>query len=78
MSYGYSVRVIKLNSTANSKSMGVQFGRVCIEHDIPVSNLSNRLGVTRQTVYNWFAGIHEPNRTQKTAIHEVLLSLLAE
>ena len=74
MSYGYSVRVIKLNSTANSKSMGVQLGR----HDIPVSNLSNRLGVTRQTVYNWFAGIHEPNRTQKTAIHEVLLSLLAE
>jgi hypothetical protein len=56
MSYGYSVRLIALNKKADSKLLGVRLGRVCIQQNIPVSTVASRLGVSRQTVYNWFMG----------------------
>jgi transcriptional regulator with XRE-family HTH domain len=27
-----------------------------------VAQIAERFGVSRQTVYNWFAGVHEPSR----------------
>jgi len=38
------------------KSLGTQLGRWAIYHDFPVTRISKTLGVTRQTVYNWFTG----------------------
>lgn len=56
MSYGYSARLIALNKKADSKLLGVRLGRVCIQQNIPVSTVASRLGVSRQTIYNWFMG----------------------
>lgn len=56
MSYGYSARLIALNKKADSKLLGVRLGRVCIQQNIPVSTVAARLGVSRQTIYNWFMG----------------------
>ena len=61
MSRGYSLRLRDLNRKAPSKLLGVRLGRVCIKHDVPVVVLAQRMGVTRQTVYNWFAGASSPN-----------------
>lgn len=38
------------------KSLGNQLGRWAIHLDFPVTKISRALGVTRQTVYNWFTG----------------------
>ena len=38
------------------KSLGNQLGRWAIYHDFSVVRVSKALGVTRQTVYNWFEG----------------------
>lgn len=38
------------------KSLGNQLGRWAIYHDFSVVRISKALGVTRQTVYNWFLG----------------------
>lgn len=38
------------------KTLGNQLGRWCIYHDFSVVRVSKALGVTRQTVYNWFLG----------------------
>lgn len=38
------------------KTLGTQLGRWAIHHDFPVTRISKTLGVTRQTVYNWFTG----------------------
>ena len=38
------------------KSLGTQLGRWAIYHDFSVLRVSKALGVTRQTVYNWFLG----------------------
>ena len=60
MSYGYSARLIELNKKADKRMLGVRLGKRCIELDIPVVDIARHAGVSRQTVYNWFSGIHEP------------------
>ena len=60
MSYGYSLRLIERNSQANENKLGVQLGRACIKHNVPVAIVASRFGVTRQTVYNWFSGMGNP------------------
>lgn len=37
-------------------SLGNQLGRWAVYHDFPVTKISTALGVSRQTVYNWFTG----------------------
>ena len=42
--------------SADSQLLGVQLGRVCINKDIPVSDVASFFGVSRMTVYSWFRG----------------------
>lgn len=60
MSYGYSIKLVRANELADGYSLGVRLGKMCIKHDIPVSKVANDLGVSRQTVYNWFCGGSSP------------------
>lgn len=41
---------------ANPLMLGVKLGRVCVERDIPVADVSQYLGLSRQTIYAWFLG----------------------
>lgn len=56
MSYGYSTHIVRLNKKADTKLLGVRLGRACIKKDISVITVAARVGVSRQTVYNWFCG----------------------
>jgi hypothetical protein len=60
MSYGYSAKLIYLNKRANGWLLGVRLGRACIRNNIPVAEVAEELGVSRQTVYNWFIGARSP------------------
>lgn len=51
----YSQHVISA-VVAAPKTPGNQLGRWAIHLDFPVTKIAKALGVTRQTVYNWFAG----------------------
>ena len=77
MSYGYSNRLIELNKKADDTLLGVQLGRVCIERDVPVSDVAVHLGVSRQTIYNWFCGVNAP-RAKVDRIKEIISSLAAD
>lgn len=77
MSYGYSNRLIELNKKADDSSLGVQLGRVCIDRDVPVSDVAVHLGVSRQTIYNWFCGVNAP-RAEVEKIKEIISSLVAD
>jgi DNA invertase Pin-like site-specific DNA recombinase len=55
----YSQKVIDAVMAAK-KTPGNQLGRWAIYLDFPVTKIAYALGVTRQTVYNWFEG---PQRT---------------
>ena len=60
MSYGYSAKLVALNRQADKSNLGVRLGRACIKGDIPVAKVSTALGVSRQTLYNWFVGKSSP------------------
>jgi len=60
MSYGYSQSLVEANKKASIKSLGVALGRLCIKHEVPVSEVAKELSVSRMTVYNWFWGITAP------------------
>jgi DNA-binding transcriptional regulator YiaG len=60
MSVGYSRKLVDDNRRAPSKALGVRLGRLCIKNDVPAAVVANRLGVSRQTVYNWFRGTSNP------------------
>jgi DNA-binding XRE family transcriptional regulator len=74
MSYGYSAKLIKLNKQASRKLLGVRLGRLCIKCDIPVAQVARKLGVSRQTVYNWFVGASSPRAELIPAVEKFIAS----
>lgn len=72
MSYGYTKRLSGVNKQADGSLLGVKLGRVCISKEVPVSEVSTQLGVSRQAVYNWFTGVYEPNEELKEAIKQLI------
>lgn len=75
MSHGYSLRLRDLNRRASSKMLGVRLGQACIKHGVPASVVAERMGVSRQTVYNWFRGSSNPGPTLTTLIEQYIASL---
>jgi hypothetical protein len=69
---GYSQKVAQLNKEASIKNLGVRLGRYCISHDVPVTDVMVLFNVTRQTVYNWFSGIHIPSKDHQKHISTFL------
>ncbi len=61
MSYGYSARLIDTNKKANQQLLGVKLGKVCISSNTSVADVAEELGVSRQTIYNWFCGVSNPH-----------------
>jgi predicted DNA-binding protein YlxM (UPF0122 family) len=51
----YSQKIID-EVAKTPKSLGNQLGRWAIHLDFPVTKIAYALGVSRQTVYNWFTG----------------------
>ena len=51
----YSQKIID-DVAKTPKSLGNQLGRWAIHLDFPVTKIAIALGVSRQTVYNWFTG----------------------
>ena len=75
MSNGYSLRIRDLNNKADKRKLGVRLGKACIAHDVPVSVVAKRLGVTRATVYNWFCGVSAPQGTSTVLVESYIASL---
>jgi len=75
MSFGYTLRIRDLNAKANQRKLGVRLGRLCIEHNVPVTVVAQRMGVTRATVYNWFCGTSVPQASAVSLIESYIASL---
>ena len=75
MSVGYSRKLIHMNDDASDELIGVRLGRVCINNDVPVIDVANRLGGSRQTVYNWFCGDKSPQDQPVDAILDYMAEL---
>lgn len=64
-----------LNQKAEQNRLGVKLGKKCIKLGIPVADVAGRVGVSRQTVYNWFIGAYDPKPELATVITQLLRNL---
>lgn len=76
MTYGYSARTIQLNKEADKNRLGIALGKAAIKLGISVADIAGTIGVSRQTVYNWFVGTHDPKERHIKAITKLLDSLV--
>ena len=53
---GYSLILVKANRDADPRHIGVRLGKWCIRMNIPVTEVAEKFGVSRMTVYSWFKG----------------------
>lgn len=72
MSIGYSASIVALNKEADKTRLGVALGRSCISLGIPVTEIASKIGVSRQTVYNWFVGAHDPHESYAKEIERLI------
>lgn len=56
MSKGYSTLTVQEIEDANQNLLGVKLGKICVNKDIPVTDVADFFGVSRVTVYAWFRG----------------------
>lgn len=75
MSYGYSQRIVEANKSASKTLLGVALGRMCIKLDVPVAEVAATIGVSRETVYNWFTGETYPHSALHVAICDYMTHL---
>ncbi len=75
MSYGYSQRLVEANRSADTTSLGVALGKLCIELGVSVNEVAGKLGVSRSTVYNWFWGSSIPDRKRSERIAKLIQAL---
>jgi DNA-binding XRE family transcriptional regulator len=40
--------------------------------NIPVASIAAQLGVSKQTVYNWFTGAYNPQKTLAPAVEKLI------
>jgi DNA-binding XRE family transcriptional regulator len=43
-----------------------------MSYGLPAAQVASQLGVSRQTVYNWFMGLHEPNEELIPLIKKII------
>jgi DNA-binding XRE family transcriptional regulator len=75
MNNRYSLNIMLLNQQAEQNRLGVKLGKKCIKLGIPVADVAGRVGVSRQTVYNWFIGAYDPKPELATVITQLLRNL---
>lgn len=68
MSQGYTIKVADAIKNADGSLIGVQLGLLCLKRGISVIEVASTLGVTRQTVYQWFCGETHPHERHLDAI----------
>ena len=72
---GYTIHLRQRNRAADKRKLGVRLGKHCISMGIPVIDLVEMFGVSRQTVYNWFYGISRPSQQHSRMIDSYFQSL---
>ena len=75
MSYGYTLNLVSLNKSASARSLGVKLGRICIKQGVPVAEVAESLGVSRQSVYYWFSGKTNPSVHTVARIEKFIIRL---
>lgn len=69
--YGYSVVVAERLKSADPEQLGVQLGLLCMSKNISAERVARKLGVSKQTIYNWFGGRPVHGRLQPAVLRYI-------
>jgi len=75
MTLGYSVRTAEMIRAAKPSGVGVALGLKCLALGVPAARVAADLGVSRQTVYNWFFGRLNPSANIHDKVQTYLQNL---
>ena len=75
MNNRYSLNIVLANQEADQTRLGVKLGKKCIKLGVSVANIASYLGVSRQTVYNWFIGAYDPKPQLTSSIKDLIKTL---
>jgi transcriptional regulator with XRE-family HTH domain len=75
MSKGYSALTIREIQEANPTLLGVKLAKICVDRNIPVSDVADFFGVSRVTVYSWFRGKTVVSGKHSDKMHKLLAKL---
>ena len=75
MNNRYSLNTMLANQQADQKRLGVKLGKRCIKLGVPVAHIAEAMGVSRQTVYNWFIGAYDPKPQLTDNIKDLIKTL---
>lgn len=73
--YGYSHKIVEILNASTSDSLGIKLGRLCLERGYSVAEVSEVLGVSRQTIYNWFTGVGGPSKSRREKVQFLIEKL---
>lgn len=76
MARSYSEQFLLALQKADSNSLGVKLGRLCVEANLPSAYVAKALEVSRVTMYKWFRG--QGIREDKRRTVEVFMDLVSE
>jgi hypothetical protein len=77
MPNGYSLLTVQEVREANQSLLGVQLGKICIERNIPVTDVADFFKVSRVTVYSWFRGKTVVSGKHSEKMQKLIAKLLA-
>ena len=63
-----------MNEAADHRRLGVALGRAAIKLGVSVAEVARAMGVSRQTVYNWFIGDYDPKASLTGEATKLLIS----
>jgi transposase len=70
----YSQKIIeKINDAP--VSLGTELGKWAVRRDVSMKRISEIVGASRQTIYNWFTGVTEVAPSYKDRVEQVIVVL---
>jgi len=72
---GYSTLTAREIKEANQTLLGVKLGMICLDSDIPVTDVAEFFGVSRVTVYSWFRGKTVVSGKYADKMHKLIAKL---
>ena len=72
---GYSTLTAREIREANQSLLGVKWGVICLDRDIPVTDVAEFFGVSRVTVYSWFRGKTVVSGKYADKMHKLIVKL---
>ena len=72
---GYSTLTAREIKEANQTLLWVKLGTLCLDRDIPVTDVAEFFGVSRVTVYSWFRGKTVVSGKYADKMHKLIAKL---